>query len=95
MYWPDARNVFHERVLDPAYLAKLPKYPANPAASAAVAKIREDLATAFMQAGAVSFQLGKFYRYQEGLEPTAAAFLKQLKQVVDPQGRMNPGGLGL
>lgn len=95
MYWPDARNAFHDRVLDAAYLAKLPTYPANPAASAAVARIREDLAAAFMQAGAVSFQLGKFYRYQEGLEPTAAAFLKQLKQIVDPQGRMNPGGLGL
>ena len=94
LYWPEARLMFHERVLDPAYLAKLPKYPSNPGASAAVARLREDLATAFMRAGAVSFQLGKFYRYQEGLEPTAAAFLKQLKQLVDPQGRMNPGGLG-
>ena len=95
MYWPDARNAFHERVLDADYLARLPKYPANPEAAAAVAKIREDLARAFTQAGAVSFQLGKFYPYQEGLEPSAAAFLKQLKQIVDPQGRMNPGGLGL
>jgi FAD/FMN-containing dehydrogenase len=95
MYWPDARNAFHDRVLDAAYLAKLPKYPPNPDAAAAVAKIREDLATAFMEAGAVSFQLGKFYRYQDGLDPTAAALLKQLKQLVDPQGRMNPGGLGL
>ena len=95
MYWPDARNAFHDRVLDEAYLAKLPKYPPNPEAAAAVAKIREELATAFMEAGAVSFQLGKFYRYQDGLDPTAAALLKQLKQLVDPQGRMNPGGLGL
>jgi FAD/FMN-containing dehydrogenase len=95
MYWPDARNAFHDRVLDAAYLAKLPKYPPNPEAAAAVAKIREDLARAFMEAGAVSFQLGKFYLYQEGLEPSAAALLRQLKQLVDPQGRMNPGGLGL
>ncbi|MFO1455009.1 MAG: FAD-binding oxidoreductase [Steroidobacteraceae bacterium] len=95
LFWPDARLAFHERVLDAAYLAKLPKHPPNPPAAAAVARLREDLATAFMQAGAVSFQLGKFYRYQDGLEPTAAAFLKQLKQLVDPQGRMNPGGLGL
>jgi FAD/FMN-containing dehydrogenase len=48
-----------------------------------------------MESGAVSFQLGKFYLYQEGLEPTAAGLLRQLKQLVDPQGRMNPGGLGL
>ncbi len=95
MYWPDARNAFHERVLDAAYLARLPKYAPNPEAAAAVAKIREELALAFMQNGAVSFQLGKFYRYQEGLAPSAAGFLRQLKQLVDPQGRMNPGSLGL
>ena len=94
MYWPDARNAFHERVLDAAYLAKLPKYPPNPEAAAAVARIREDLARAFMEAGAISFQLGKFYPYQEGLEPSAAGLLRQLKQLVDPQGRMNPGCLG-
>jgi glycolate oxidase len=95
MYWPDARNAFHERVLDPAYLAKLDKYPPNPDAAAAVLRLREDLAVAFMEQGAVSFQLGKFYRYQEGLEPSAQWMLRQLKQLLDPQGRMNPGSLGL
>jgi FAD/FMN-containing dehydrogenase len=43
----------------------------------------------------VSFQLGKFYRYQEGLEPTAAGLLRELKALLDPDGRMNPGALGL
>jgi FAD/FMN-containing dehydrogenase len=95
MYWPEERNRFHERVLDADYLAKLPRYPANPDATAAVARIREELATTFMEHGAVSFQLGKFYRYQEGLEPSAATLLGQLKAVLDPQGRMNPGSLGL
>ena len=95
MYWPDARNDFHERVLDADYLARLPKYPPNPDAAAAVAKIREDLARNFMEQGAVSFQLGKFYYYQEGLEPTSAALLAQAKKLLDPAGRMNPGSLGL
>jgi len=95
LFWPDARLAFHDRVLPADYLARMPKHPPNPDAAAAVARIREDLATAFMAAGAASFQLGKFYRYQEGLEPTAAEFLKQLKQLVDPTGRMNPGSLGL
>lgn len=95
LYWPDARSAFHERVLDAAYLAKLQKYPPNPEAAAAVAALRGDLATAFMEQGAVSFQLGKFYRYQEGLEPTAAGLLRELKALLDPDGRMNPGALGL
>lgn len=94
MYWPEARLGFHERVLDAAYLAKLEKFPANPEATAAVARLREDLATAFMEQGAASFQIGKFYKYQQGLDPSAANWLRQLKQLVDPQGRMNPGALG-
>jgi FAD/FMN-containing dehydrogenase len=95
VFWPDARSCFHERVLDARYLAKLPKHAPNPEAAAAVARIRADLATAFMEHGAASFQLGKFYRYQDGLAPSAGAFLKQIKQLVDPQSRMNPGSLGL
>ena len=95
MYWPDARLNFHEKVLDAGYLDKLPRYPANPAAAAAVAQIRGDLATAFMEEGAVSFQIGKFYRYQQSLQASAAGFLSSLKRLVDPQGRMNPGSLGL
>lgn len=95
LYWPDARLPFHERVLDAAYLAKLPRFPANPAAAEAVATIRAALAHCFMQHGAVSFQLGKFYPYQSGLAASSAAFLRQLKNLVDPAGRMNPGCLGL
>lgn len=94
-YWPDARQAVHERVLDPDYLAKLPRFAPNPEAAAVVAQLRGELADLFMAQGAVSFQLGKFYRYQAGLEPSAAAFLRAVKQWVDPQGRMNPGALGL
>jgi FAD/FMN-containing dehydrogenase len=95
LYWPDARQAFHERVLAPEYLAKLPRYPENLPARQAVARLREELAVCFMEHGAASFQLGKFYKFQEGLEPSAAAFLKRIKQLVDPDGRMNPGSLGL
>jgi FAD/FMN-containing dehydrogenase len=95
LYWPEARQTFHDRVLDAGYLSGLPTYPSNPEATAAVARLRADLATAFMEHGAVSFQIGKFYRYQEGLAPSAAGFLAELKRLVDPDGRMNPGALGL
>lgn len=95
LYWPESRQLFHERVLDRGYLSRLPNPPANPEATAAVAALRADLATAFMEQGAVSFQIGKFYPYQEGLAPGAAGFLAELKRLVDPEGRMNPGALGL
>lgn len=95
LYWPDARQLFHERVLDAQYLARLQTFPENLPAREAVARIREALAVTFMEHGAASFQLGKFYRYQEGLDASAAGLLRQLKALVDPHGRMNPGSLGL
>jgi FAD/FMN-containing dehydrogenase len=94
-YWPDARLAFHERVLDPAYVAKLPTYPENTVARSAVATMRREIAEVLMQHGAVSFQLGKFYLYQEGLDPSSAALLANVKRLVDPQSLMNPGSLGL
>ena len=95
LYWPDARLGFHERVLDADYLAKLPKFEPNAAAAAAVAALRGDLAEAFMQAGAVSFQIGKFYRYRASLDPVTLATLDALRRQLDPRGLMNPGALGL
>jgi FAD/FMN-containing dehydrogenase len=94
-YWPDARLAFHERVLDPAYVAKLPTYPENAVARNAVAQMRREIAEVLVEHGAVSFQLGKFYLYQEGLDPSAAALLANVKRLVDPQSLMNPGSLGL
>jgi FAD/FMN-containing dehydrogenase len=95
MYWPDSRQDFHERVIDAGYLAKLPTYPENLAAREAVDRLRADLARCFMEHGAVSFQIGRFYLYQEGLDPTAAALLESIKNLVDPRGILNPGSLGL
>lgn len=95
LYWPEARLAFHERVLPPDYLAKLPTFPPNPPATEAVSRIRVALAENFTMQGAVSFQIGKFYPYQRGLETGAADFLRRLKALVDPSGRMNPGSLGL
>jgi FAD/FMN-containing dehydrogenase len=95
LYWPDARLLFHDRVLEPDYLAKLPQFQENLPARRAVDEIRGALARCFMEHGAVSFQLGRFYLYQEGLDPTAAALLAGFKRLVDPAGVMNPGCLGL
>lgn len=95
LYWPDARLAFHDRVLDRGYLDKLPRFEENLAARAAVDALRRELAECFMQHGAASFQLGRFYFYQEGLDPTAAGLLRGFKQMVDPDGVMNPGCLGL
>jgi FAD/FMN-containing dehydrogenase len=94
LYWPDARQEFHDRVLDAAYLARLPSFPENLAARAAVTRIRGELADLFASSGAVSFQIGKFYRFRQSQHATALALLDALKRDVDPRGLMNPGALG-
>lgn len=95
LYWPDSRLLFHDRVLDPEYLAKLPRFEENLPARDAVDRLRRELAECFMQHGAVSFQLGRFYLFQEGLDPSAARLLAGVKRLVDPDGILNPGCLGL
>ncbi len=95
LYWPDSRLAFHERVIEAGYLARLPVHAENREARTAVDRLREDLARCFLEQGAASFQLGRFYYYQEGLDPSAAALLGAIKAIVDPKGVLNPGCLGL
>jgi FAD/FMN-containing dehydrogenase len=95
IFWPDTRHAFHERVLPPEYLSGLESFPENPSGRQAVAGLRKDLAEVLLDAGAINLQIGRFYDYQRGLDPTAGAFLRQIKDLVDPHQRMNPGSLGL
>ena len=95
LYWPDSRLLFHDRVLDPEYLGRLPRFEENLPAREAVDRLRRELAECFLQHGAASFQIGRFYPYREGLEPSAARLLDGIKRLVDPDGILNPGCLGM
>ena len=95
LYWPDARHPYHERVITPSHLAKLPVLPPDPAAAAAMAGLRADLAGFWMAQGCAHLQIGKTYRYFESRQPPLRALLLQLKAALDPRGLVNPGSLGL
>jgi len=94
-YWPGARLPYHQRMIAPAYLAKLPVLPENPAADETMRALREDLAKFWAEQGAAHLQIGKTYRYAQTRSPAFLTLLNQIKAAVDPAHLINPGALGL
>jgi D-lactate dehydrogenase (cytochrome) len=94
LYWPDARTAYHLSTLDPAHIAALPDFPANPEARAYVEDLKRALIETMQTHGASHFQIGRAYPYQQRLAPPARALLGTIKQQLDPHNLMNPGALG-
>jgi FAD/FMN-containing dehydrogenase len=94
-YWHDATTITHERLVPAEYLQTLPKYAANPEGRAVMHEIKVGVTDLFQKHGAVHLQIGKFYPYMRGRHPATAQFVRDLKQVADPSGTLNPGSLGL
>ena len=94
-FTPDALNEIHEATVEPAALKRMSRFAANPAASAATATLRGELIELFREQGGVHFQIGKAYPYREGLDADTYRVIERIKQALDPDGRINPGSLGL
>jgi FAD/FMN-containing dehydrogenase len=94
-YWPDALNDLHRAHVEDATLAKINDYPENLPARAEVMRLRTEMMTMFREAGGAHLQIGRRYQYQEGLRPANAQLIGELKALLDPDGRINPGSLGL
>ena len=94
-YWEDERTEFHERMMDPAYLAGLPRYPANPMGAALVEEMRTHIIDLMHAHGAGHFQVGKLYPYTRDRDEGALRLLRAIKHELDPRGLLNPGALGL
>ena len=94
-YWPAPRTLYYERVLDAATRAKFEDFPESPEAEALVFEMRSRLTQLFLERGAAHLQIGRTYRYREGLREEPARLLEAIKRAVDPDGVVNPGSLGL
>jgi hypothetical protein len=93
-FWPDAQGELHRHAVEPAHLAKLTNFPANPQARALVERLRAEVIAIFGRMEAVHFQLGRVYPLGERIDPTAFGILQAMKRTVDPNGRMKSGGAG-
>jgi len=67
----------------------------NPPARALVQQLKAELADAYRELGAAHLQIGKFYPFEQVLEPGSWSLLSRIKDVLDPAGTVNPGSLGL
>lgn len=95
IYWPGAREAYHERMIQSSHLAKLPVLGADDATAAVIKQLRSDLTAFWMEHGCAHLQIGKTYRYLENRQPEVRSLLESLKAAVDPRGLVNPGALGL
>ena len=95
IFWADAPNQYHQRVVEPGYLAGLPKHAANSAGTELVRDLSTALKQEFMRLGCTHLQIGKSYPYREGRQRASFALLESIKRALDPAGRVNPGSLGL
>ena len=94
-YFPDETQELHRRSLEPAHLAKLRGFARNDAARALVDALRQGVIEIFGRMDGAHFQIGRTYPLKERSDPGAWRVLEAVKAAVDPDGRMNPGVLGL
>jgi len=96
LYWFDELGQFRLDLIEPEFREAWKDIPADPATREVALKLREGLRDLFYQLGACHLQLGKYYPYQQSIgNAPMAELLAGVKRVVDPQGLMNPGALGL
>jgi FAD/FMN-containing dehydrogenase len=94
-FWPEPVDAIHREYVEAGHLAKLPGFPETPEARALVERLREGVIAIMGEHEAVHFQVGRTYPWGASLDAQAGALARAMKAAVDPDGRMNPGALGL
>ncbi len=92
-FWPDRLTPFHRRHVTDRQRERFADASDNPDARELVQRLRREVVAALRNSGAWHLQIGKYYPFDETLEPPQREALRSLKRALDPQGLMNPGAL--
>jgi D-lactate dehydrogenase (cytochrome) len=93
-YWKDELGRFRlERIL-PEAAEDWGKIEPDTDARAVVLELRRGLRDLFDRIGGVHIQIGKYYEFGGMLEPTTEEVVRGIKELLDPDGLVNPGSLG-
>lgn len=93
-FWPEGYRPVHASMVEPAHLARLKQLGHAPEATALVTEARNRIKDIAASYGAAHFQIGRTYPYRDSRDAAFRDVLDAVKQVVDPKGLFNPGGLG-
>ena len=95
LYWKDRRTDMIESYLDEDFLKTKDTFSHDPKAWVAVGKLREGLADLFRKRGGTHMQIGRIYPFLDSRTESTAALIRSVKDLLDPDNRINPGALGL
>ena len=93
-YWVDEVSELHLRHISPAEAEEFRKLKPNLEARHYAQKLRSELRNFFYELGAVHVQLAKFYPYKDSLAPETWRLMGELKNLMDPDERLNQKNLG-
>ena len=95
-YWHDKLGDFRLSLIEEEFAEKWKDIPEDVEKRKVVLQLREELRDLFDSLGACHLQLGKYYKYSELMNnDTLWNVINGVKDVLDPERKVNPGSLGL
>ena len=93
LFWPDGLGRFHRTNVTQAQLDRYGAQEEWPEARAFAHSLRAELGDTLRSAGAEHLQIGRYYPYEQSMDPVRRDLMRALKSIFDPHGLMAPGVL--